>query len=105
MANCPICNLGEFESLKFDRPFAVDGHWVLVQNIPAQVCDTCGETTYAEADAARIQDILAGQETPVDFCRIPVFDFGRPASSAADPKMKAHRRLHSAPKAKSTDAA
>jgi len=102
---CPIRNLVEFESLKVDRPFAVDGHWALVQNIPAQVCDACGETTYAEPDATRIQQVLAGVETPVDFCRVPLFDFGRPFSSAAEPKMKPHRRLHSAPKPKSTDAA
>jgi hypothetical protein len=91
--------------MSVDRAFAVKERWVLVRSIPAQVCDVCGETTYAEADATRIQRILAGQETPVAFCRVPLFDFTEPASSGTAPKARGRQRLHKAPTAKSTDAA
>lgn len=105
MVKCPVCNLGEFDSSSVERTFAVDGCWILVRNIPAQVCDICGETTYGEAEAARLEQILAGHEQPIDSCLMPVFEFDVPYAARTTRPSRRPQRSHGTSAAKSTDAA
>ncbi|MBI2908373.1 MAG: YgiT-type zinc finger protein [Chloroflexi bacterium] len=79
MNRCRICNAGELREglvetwMPAGPPLA---GWVLFRNVPATVCDTCGEKTFSQETAERLATILdpASRETPSKFLRAPVFD-------------------------------
>jgi YgiT-type zinc finger domain-containing protein len=85
MDSCPACGQRTLEAVVIDRSFQrADGRWVLIEHLPALVCDRCGETLYSEADTARIHAMLLGQEPPTAFRSMPVFDFEAPAKAKSD---------------------
>ena len=66
--NCVICKLGETIPETTTITLERDGFTLVVRNVPAQVCDDCGEAYVSETDTARILTV-AGQmaETGVSF--------------------------------------
>ena len=85
METCPMCRMGTMESLVVDRAFQVETRWIVIRQVPALVCDTCGETTFPETSVGRVQAIIQGSELPVasSWTREYAFDpaGGRPAPS------------------------
>ena len=77
MNDCPLCHIGVLESLTVAATFMKDGRWVAIEGIPAMVCDVCAERTYPQTSMDRVQQILSGADTPIDFRWMAVFDFTR----------------------------
>ncbi|HMW63064.1 MAG TPA: type II toxin-antitoxin system MqsA family antitoxin [Accumulibacter sp.] len=67
---CPICRQGETRPGAVTVPFERDGMTIVFREVPALVCENCGEAFHDEAVAAALlkqaeQAALAGVEIDV----------------------------------------
>lgn len=67
---CPICKHGETQSSEASITLERDGAVLVVRNVPAEVCDNCGEAYYsAEITETLLQQaevaVRAGVEVDV----------------------------------------
>lgn len=67
--SCP----GEYADRLINQVFNQEGALVVVKNIPAEICDFCGDTLLSAATSQRLDDILACKDTPREF--VPVYSF------------------------------
>ena len=83
MQTCPVCLVGTIETVAVESAFHAGAQWIVINEIPAFVCDTCGDTSYPEGSVARIQAIMNGNEVPVGSRWIREFAFASPAALPA----------------------
>ena len=79
---CPVCHLGTLELLSVNYPVRKDGRWVLVENVPAMVCDVCGERAYSAEVTTRLLAVLSPTSVPIEFRWTPVYDYDRISTAA-----------------------
>jgi YgiT-type zinc finger domain-containing protein len=60
MASCPICRQGELRPGTSDEVMTHDGMTLVIKDVPADICDTCGEAFFSESVTQRLLD-LAGE--------------------------------------------
>lgn len=53
----------------------INGHFFLIENVPARVNQETGEQFFAPVTVDRIQEIIRGQKKPSHFRETPVYDF------------------------------
>ena len=53
----------------------VDGRIVVVENVPARVCEETGEQFFSPQTVERIHAIIRGGQKPVRILNTPVFEF------------------------------
>ncbi|MGH9066883.1 MAG: type II toxin-antitoxin system MqsA family antitoxin [Acidimicrobiales bacterium] len=53
---CPLCRRGQLRPGRGDKVLAYRGTTVVVQGVPAEVCDTCGERYF---DASVVAELTA----------------------------------------------
>lgn len=53
--------------------FNVDERWVLVEHIPAMICERCGEATFSRETTERICQLVHGHTRPVKTAPLEVF--------------------------------
>ncbi len=82
MTTCPVCNLGTMEPRVIEHPIRHNGRWVLAEHVPADVCDTCGETLLTAEVVERLERTLA--LPPSSSRRIEVFDLHLPERNSSD---------------------
>ena len=75
MSNCTICGSDERQEKRVEEVFRIDGQYVLVDRIPANVCDRCGEETFSRETADRIRLLVRGEARPTRSIAVKVFDF------------------------------
>jgi YgiT-type zinc finger domain-containing protein len=51
-----------------------DGKLIVVRNVPALVCQTCGEREYTPDVTHRIYDLVKHSPRPVATLRVPLYD-------------------------------
>ncbi|MBE9223782.1 hypothetical protein IQ215_13855 [Cyanobacterium stanieri LEGE 03274] len=59
--------------LELNRPL------ILVENVPARVNEKTGEKFFAPDIVERLQDMILGDEKPLNFIRVPVYQFNNVA--------------------------
>lgn len=72
--NCPICHTGITQPGRGDKALTYDGTTVVVQQVPAEVCDTCGERFFDDdvvSDLLRVARDAAAAGVVVDVRRYP----------------------------------
>ena len=82
--NCHYC--GGVESVEATTTLFCDYRSatpVIVENVPAYVCELCGDTSFSGETVATLKTIDNGTSRPVGRRSFPVFDFERP-----DPKLQ-----------------
>lgn len=57
MMKCKICKTGEFKPGITTVTLERDNTVIVIKDVPAQVCDNCGEYYLAEDVSARIYDL------------------------------------------------
>jgi YgiT-type zinc finger domain-containing protein len=57
------------------------GSYLAVENVPAQVCKSCGEKTYDPETTRRLLAYTRNRRRPPKTFAMPVFDFANPAPS------------------------
>ncbi|MBZ0319116.1 MAG: type II toxin-antitoxin system MqsA family antitoxin [Anaerolineae bacterium] len=55
----------------------VEGRLIVIENVPAWVCEQCGETFYDPDIVERIQNIVWSDEAPTRTIETPVYDLQR----------------------------
>lgn len=57
MTTCPICRNGHLEEGLADTSMVHDGLVLVVRQVPAEICDNCGEKFFDETVTDRLLDI------------------------------------------------
>ena len=72
MFKCHVCGGGAARSEFVSEVFTIDGRRVLVEHIPAQVCERCGEATFSRETTEKIRR-LVHDARPAKTVRLDVF--------------------------------
>ncbi|NKB66076.1 MAG: YgiT-type zinc finger protein [Candidatus Latescibacteria bacterium] len=75
MFHCDICGSTTAKQELVSEVFTIDGKRVLVEDIPAQMCQRCGETTFSRATTERIRLMVHGDAQPVRAEVVDVFSY------------------------------
>ncbi|MFQ5680797.1 MAG: YgiT-type zinc finger protein [Candidatus Omnitrophota bacterium] len=70
---CELCR-GRAKEKTVSYSLFYEGHWVIVEHVPAYVCQQCGEKTFAAETTERLQNIFWDKEYPDKKMQVPVFD-------------------------------
>jgi len=73
MFNCHVCGNTTAKEGFVNEIFTVDGRRVLVEHIPAQICDRCSEPTFSRETTEKIRRLVHGTEQPVKTVPLDVF--------------------------------
>src|SRR5262245_60874802 len=98
---CSSCHVGELEETLIEHWLKDAGEWVLLRNVPALQCDTCGATVFPDQTVETIEHALTeGRHRPTGHLTSPVFDLAQvererpanePATAAPRPRSGARR--------------
>ena len=82
-APCPECQSADTRHAKVRSAFWHDDRLVVIEDVPALVCNTCGEQFYDDATVRSIDQMRQNGFPPGDAIRelrVPVFSCGEVAS-------------------------
>ena len=71
---CVFCG-GETTKMSVTFSYEEEGKYFLVENVPAEVCERCGEKTYSPEVTDELLKFAKEQFRPVRKVEVPVFDF------------------------------
>jgi YgiT-type zinc finger domain-containing protein len=54
---CPLCRQGELQPGTSDETVSYEGMTLVVKDVPAEICDTCGEPYFNEQVTQRLLDL------------------------------------------------
>jgi len=60
---CIVCPEGRLEVSTFTKTMERDGTTLVVKEVPALVCDTCGDVSYTEAIGRRLDEMHEAAKT------------------------------------------
>jgi YgiT-type zinc finger domain-containing protein len=66
---CQICE-GQYEERLVTRAYRRDGKVIVVDDVPAEVCDRCGDTLLKPETVQDIQKALAEADTAKEFAPV-----------------------------------
>lgn len=75
MSKCEVCGGSEFRREEVEEVFHVNGHYALVEHIPATVCMQCGEKTFDAETAEGIRKMLHEPHQPTRSVAMDVFAY------------------------------
>ncbi|MFZ1643489.1 MAG: type II toxin-antitoxin system MqsA family antitoxin [Candidatus Contendobacter sp.] len=75
MFKCEVCGASKAHEEFVDEIFRIGGKHVLVEHIPAMVCDRCGEQTFSRETTERMRKMLHGEAKPVRSLDLDVFAY------------------------------
>ena len=58
MFNCHVCGNTTAKSEFVSEVFIIEGRRVLVEHIPAQVCERCGEATFSRETTEQVRHLV-----------------------------------------------
>ncbi|MBZ0167814.1 hypothetical protein MELA_02898 [Candidatus Methylomirabilis lanthanidiphila] len=73
MFTCHVCGHTAARSEFVSEVFTIDGRRVLVEHIPAQVCQRCGEATFSRETTEQIRQLVRGAGQPIKTVPLEVF--------------------------------
>ncbi len=73
MFNCHVCGHNAAKPEFVSEVFTVEGRRVLVEHIPASVCEHCGEATFSRETTEQIRRMVHGAGRPVKTVPLDVF--------------------------------
>ncbi len=75
MFECHVCKNSEASEELVNEIFQINGKPVLVENIPAKVCERCGEVVFSRETTEKIRQMLHGDSKPIKSISVDVFAF------------------------------
>ena len=77
MFTCLVCSSDESQEELVDEVFCIEGQYVLVGSIPAEICVRCGEQSFSRETAEKVR-VLVQDETDAE-AEVPmrVYEFAR----------------------------
>lgn len=73
MFKCHVCGGTAAREDRVSEVFTIDGRRVLVERIPAQVCERCGEATFSRVTTEKVRRLVHGEGRPVRTVALDVF--------------------------------
>lgn len=73
MFTCHVCGHTAARSEFVSEVFTIDGRRVLVEHIPAQVCQRCGEAIFSRETTEKIRQLVRGAGQPIKTVPLEVF--------------------------------
>jgi HTH-type transcriptional regulator/antitoxin MqsA len=73
MFKCHVCGSNAAREESVSEVFTIDGRRVLVEHIPAQVCERCGEATFSRTTTEKVRRLVHGEGRPVRTVPMDVF--------------------------------
>ena len=70
---CELCR-GKVRKELISYTLFYEGHWIIVENVPAKVCQQCGEKLFEPKVVERLQKIVWNKQAPHKKIKTPVFD-------------------------------
>jgi YgiT-type zinc finger domain-containing protein len=70
-----VCGSLEMKAELVNEVFLVDGKFIVVEQIPAQICSHCGEATFSRETTEKIRRMVHGEAQPVKSIQVDVFAF------------------------------
>ena len=71
---CDICG-GAMHNQETNYTLKINDRFVVVENVPAKVCQQCGEILYSPDVVERLQNTIWNNREPEKTIETPVFDF------------------------------
>ena len=75
MFKCHVCGSQAFHQAHVSEVFNIGGKFRLVENIPAMVCERCGEELFSSETSEHIRAMLNGSDKPLKSISLDVFSF------------------------------
>ncbi len=75
MSKCDVCGNSTFHEDRLAEVFRVDDQMVMVENIPARVCDRCGEAAFDRETVEHVRRTVHDKNQPVRHINMDVFAF------------------------------
>ncbi|MEM9091393.1 MAG: YgiT-type zinc finger protein [Cyanobacteria bacterium P01_F01_bin.53] len=72
---CENCGSKAFHVERISEVFDIDGRFCVVEEIPAMVCDRCGEELFSSETSEHIRVMLRGVDKPLRSVSLDVFSF------------------------------
>ncbi len=86
MFECAVCGCKQSRTDLIDEVFKVDGEYLLVEGIPSEVCNRCGEQSFSLETADSVRRAVSDGTSPVRAVEMRVFAFDPgEATSATTP--------------------
>jgi len=73
---CEVCGIGERREQRIRYHVEINGKLIVIEHVPAIVCDHCGETSIAPSVASTVQTIVREGKPPARAIETPVYEFG-----------------------------
>ena len=83
MFRCSVCGADECHEEKVEEVFHLGDQYVLVDNMPAAVCNRCGDMTFSADTVERVRVLVHGQTRPAKSIPLSVFEFPHDGDRAA----------------------
>lgn len=74
---CDVCTIGNRRQQIIRYTLTIDDRLVVVENVPAIVCDNCGEISIQPEVAARLQRTIWEHKAPARTIEAAVYEFSR----------------------------
>ena len=71
---CDLCG-GTVERQLVSYTLFYEGNWIIVEHVPANVCQQCGERLFEPETVDHLQKIIWGHRKPARKIETPVYEF------------------------------
>ena len=78
---CVFCG-GKVEAKNVTFIYEQGDFFFMIKNVPAEVCDKCGEKTFSPEITDEIIKFSKRKFKPIKLVEVPVFDFGQKVARA-----------------------
>ena len=75
MTACFVCHEEKHRTELVEEILKINGHYVLVEGVPATVCQRCGERTFSREAVERMRSIVANDTKPAKTVPLEVYDY------------------------------
>lgn len=72
---CHVCGSTNAHQKLVSEVFQIDGKPVLVEKIPAQVCERCGEEIFSRDTVEKVRLLVHGRAKPIKSVQMDVFAY------------------------------
>jgi YgiT-type zinc finger domain-containing protein len=72
---CEVCGIGVRKSQLISYKLLLEDKLVVVEHVPADVCNHCGEITLTPETVERLQQTVWQSRLPIRMLETPVYEF------------------------------
>ncbi len=73
--SCEVCGIGKRCPQLIRYSLSITDRLILVDHVPAEVCDRCGEVTLSPEVVERLQQTVWQHDPPARVVETPVYEF------------------------------